>query len=154
MTPTHRSPQPSTVIRALLLFLALSVTLPALAQSTPPRMAGPRYDPSTVETVQGTVRSVDVQASQYGPGAGVHLTLDLGETVLAVHLGPTWFLDAQDEQVRPGDAVRVVGSRVVLGGRPALIARELRRGDDVLVLRDAAGLPAWRGWRRGARGPR
>ena len=145
MTPSF--PQGRAVASLL---LALLLATPALAQSTPPAV-GPRYDPATVETVRGTVRSVDTQPSLYGPSAGVHLTLDLGETVLPVHLGPTWFLDRQRWEVHAGDEVRVIGSRMMLRGRVVLIARELRRGDDALVLRTEAGVPAWRGWRRGRR---
>lgn len=139
-------------MKPLLLVLLLLVAAPVLAQ--PADRSGPRYDPATVETIEGTVRSVDLQPARYGSHTGVHLTVAVGDETVPVHLGPSWFLDNQDEQVDVGDEIVVVGSRVTLGGAPVVIAREVRRGDAVLVLRDDAGYPAWRGWRHGARGPR
>jgi hypothetical protein len=44
----------------------------------------------------------------------------------------------------------VKGSRITFGGKPAIVAQEMRRGGDVLAFRDATGLPLWRGrggWR-------
>ena len=139
-------------MKYLALFLVLLLAMPALAQpgrrGLGPR-SGPHYDPATVETVRGTIRSVDVQRSDYGPSDGVHLALAVGEATLPVHLGPVWFVERQAAPFRVGDAVEVVGSRVTLAGEAVLIAREVRRGDDALVLRDAAGYPAWGGRRRG-----
>lgn len=44
--------------------------------------------------------------------------------------------------------VEVKGSRVTVEGKPSIIAAELKKGDDVLILRDTGGIPAWSGWRR------
>jgi hypothetical protein len=44
--------------------------------------------------------------------------------------------------------IEVKGSRVTFEGKPALIAAEVRKGDEVLKLRDEAGMPLWSGWRR------
>lgn len=140
-------------MRPLLLFLLLLLAAPTLAQ--PANRAGePRYDPATVETLNGIVRSVDVQPAASGSNYGIHLTVEVGDETVPVHLGPAWYLDHQDEQVTVGDEVVIVGSRISLGGMVVVIAREVRRGEVVLVLRDAAGRPAWRGWRRGATGRR
>lgn len=35
------------------------------------------------------------------------------------------------------------GSRVTFQGKPAVIAAEVKKGDEVLKLRDETGLPAW-----------
>ena len=141
-------------MKLLSLVLTLLLVAPlALAQPTE-RANRPMYDPATVETLRGTVRSVEMQPSQNGPGYGVHLTLAVGDETVPVHLGPSWFIANQDYQLAQGDEVEIVGSRVTKGGAAFVIAREVRRGDLVLVLRDEAGLPAWRGWRHGQRGPR
>jgi hypothetical protein len=42
----------------------------------------------------------------------------------------------------------VRGSRVTFDGKPAIIAATVRKGDEELALRDAAGRPVWSGWRR------
>jgi hypothetical protein len=37
---------------------------------------------------------------------------------------------------------------VTFEGKPAIIAAEIKKGDETLRLRDDAGVPAWSGWRR------
>jgi hypothetical protein len=37
----------------------------------------------------------------------------------------------------------------MLDGKPALIAAEVKKGDEVMKLRDANGVPAWSGGRSG-----
>lgn len=39
-------------------------------------------------------------------------------------------------------------SKIAFGGKPALIAAQVKKGDEVLKLRDDAGFPVWSGWRR------
>jgi len=57
-------------------------------------------------------------------------------------------VDLSDVKLEPGDRIEFRGSRVTIDGKPAVIAAEIRKGDSKLVLRDAAGTPAWAGWRR------
>ena len=106
------------------------------------------YDPKTVETVRGSVLAVDTFSVAPGGRTGVHLRLLSGKDTVPVHLGPQWFLDNQEMHVAQGDTVQVKGSKVDFGGKPAMIAAEVRKGDEVLTLRDAKGYPAWSGWRR------
>ena len=116
------------------------------------RMGGPgrMFDPETVTTVQG--RIVDVQRIDRGHGhQGVHVTLAVGSDTLPVHLGPDFYVDAQALKLARGDAVEVKGSRVAFQGKPAIIAQEVRRAGEVLALRDADGLPLWRGQGGGRR---
>jgi hypothetical protein len=65
-----------------------------------------------------------------------------------VHLGPGWYIENQDVKIAPKDSIEVKGSRIILDGKPAIIAAEVKKGDDVLVLRDVSGFPVWSGWRR------
>ncbi|HSF05040.1 MAG TPA: hypothetical protein VLG10_04545 [Methylomirabilota bacterium] len=51
-------------------------------------------------------------------------------------------------KVAPKDKIEVKGSRITPEGKPAIIAAKIRKGDDILVLRDASGFPVWSGWRR------
>ena len=62
------------------------------------------------------------------------------ETV-SVHLGPSWYMENQDVKLEPKDKVEVKGSRITFGGKPAIIATEVKKGDE-------AGYPVWAGWRR------
>jgi len=37
---------------------------------------------------------------------------------------------------------------IYFAGKPAIIAGEIKKGGNVLVLRDDNGVPVWAGWRR------
>ncbi|HEX9020781.1 MAG TPA: DNA-binding protein [Nitrospirota bacterium] len=106
------------------------------------------YNSATVETVGGTVESVDKVTPMKGMHYGIHLTLKTGKETVDVHLGPEWYIERLDTKIEKGDAIEVKGSRVTIAGKPAIIAAEVKKGDNVLVLRDSAGVPAWAGWRR------
>jgi hypothetical protein len=62
------------------------------------------------------------------------------------HLGPTAFLNDKKVAIAKGDTLVIVGSRVTVDDERVLIAKEVKKGDSVWTLRDAAGLPLWR-WR-------
>jgi hypothetical protein len=109
---------------------------------------GRMYDPKTVETVSGEVAGVQQMAPMKGMGPGVHLTLKTEKGTVDVHLGPAWYIERQDVKIAAGDKIEVKGSRITFDGKPAIIAAEVRKGDGVLVLRDANGVPMWAGWRR------
>jgi hypothetical protein len=106
------------------------------------------YDSNTIETVKGEVVSVKTFTPGKGMAPGVHVQLETGNGTLPVHLGPVWYLENQDFKIEVKDVVDVTGSRVTFDGAPALIAAEVKKGDDILRLRDRDGYPAWAGWRR------
>jgi hypothetical protein len=112
---------------------------------------GRMYNPQTVENISGEVVKVERVAPMGGMGRGVHLLVKTNNETISVHLGPSWFIDNQEIRIEPKDHVEITGSRVMLDGKPAIIASEVREGDEVLRLRDANGIPIWAGWRqRGA----
>lgn len=106
------------------------------------------YDPATVETVNGEVTAVEKFTSGKGMGAGIHLQLKTDKGTIPVHLGPLWYIERLDARIEQGDVIEVKGSRVTYGGKPAIIAAEVKRGSEVLMLRDSGGIPVWAGWRR------
>jgi hypothetical protein len=106
------------------------------------------YNPKTVETIAGKVIALDTIPPMRGMAGGVHLRLVTQGKEISVHLGPAWYLDNQDFQIKEGDRIEVTGSRVTFANAPAIIAAQIRRGDRVLTLRDKNGFPAWSGWRR------
>ena len=105
------------------------------------------YDPKTVESITGEVVKVDLVPMR-GMSGGVHLTLKTEKETIPVHLGPSWYLERQDLKLAPKDKVEIKGSRVTFNGKPAVIAAEVKKGDETLVLRDEAGFPAWSAMRR------
>lgn len=106
------------------------------------------YDPKTVVTIKGEVVSVDKITPIKGMYYGVHLVVKTEKETISVHLGPGWFIESQDIKIEPGDKIEVKGSRITYEGKPALIAAEVKKGDEILKLRDDAGIPVWAGWRR------
>ena len=108
------------------------------------------YDPKTVETTQGKVLSMEKTPSK-GRGYGVHLTLQTEKETISVHLGPAWYIDKQTPKIEANDTITVIGSRVTIDGKPAIIAAQVKKGNEILKLRDENGIPAWRGAGRGNR---
>jgi hypothetical protein len=106
------------------------------------------YDPKTVETIQGKVLSVEKTPSK-GRGYGVHLTLQTDKETIPVHLGPDWYIEKQTPKIEANDTITVTGSRVTIDGKPTIIAAQVKKGNEVLKLRDDNGVPAWSRGRRG-----
>lgn len=106
------------------------------------------YNPATVETVSGTVESIDKTTPMKGMHYGIHLLLKTDKETIPVHLGPGWYIERLDTKIEKGDKIEVKGSRITFQGKPAIIASEVKKGDNILRLRDDNGIPAWSGWRR------
>jgi hypothetical protein len=106
------------------------------------------YDPKTVETISGEITVVDRITPLKGMSGGVHINVKTAKETISVHLGPSFYIENQDVKLQAKDQVEVKGSRITFDGKPAIIAMEVKKGDEVLKLRDDAGFPAWIGWRR------
>jgi hypothetical protein len=110
------------------------------------------YDAATEVTFRGVVERVEPHScSAMGRGrgqTGVHLLVETDDGEREVHLGPTAFLSEQGVAFADGDLVEITGSRVTCGGSDAVLAREVKKGDKTLTLRDTTGAPAWAGRRR------
>lgn len=130
----------STVVIAGLLFTSTS-----FAQQGAKAKGGRAYDPRTVETVKGEVVGVEKIPSRGGKGYGVHLTLKTEKETLTVEVGPGWYVEKQPVKIEVGDILKIRGSRVTSQDKPAIIAAEIRKGDQILMLRDENGIPAWSG---------
>jgi hypothetical protein len=112
------------------------------------RPSAPMYDSSTEVRLTGTVEAVETVA---GPGresrdmGGLHLTLKTAaESIeVEVHLGPAAFLAEKKMTVAKGDTIEILGSRITMNDRVVLIAREIKKGEDTVTLRDGSGRPLW-----------
>ena len=109
---------------------------------------GRMYDPKAVETITGSVKKVDKITSGNGMPYGIHLKVKTDKESIDVHLGHNWYIENQDIRIMPGDKVDIKGSRATFQGKPVMIAAEVRKGDEVLQLRNKNGFPVWAGWRR------
>ncbi|OPX99018.1 MAG: hypothetical protein A4E58_00529 [Syntrophorhabdus sp. PtaB.Bin006] len=109
---------------------------------------GRMYDPKTVETIAGEVTGVQRITPMKGMSYGVHLIVKTDKETLPVHLGPAWYIENQDIRIQVKDRIEVRGSRIAFQGKPAIIAAEVKKGDEILQLRNENGFPAWSGWRQ------
>lgn len=101
------------------------------------------YDPETIETISGIVESVDKTPPLRGIHFDVNLTVKTEKETIPVHLGPEWYIDRLDTKIEKGDNIKVKGSRATMGGKPVIIAVEVKKGNTVIAIRDNAGIPVW-----------
>lgn len=121
----------------LIIFLMLAIPL-ALAQ----KQSGKKYNISTETKVTGTVD--DVKEVQEGNEKETHLVLKTDSGMVEVCLCPARFLSELDMNFQKGDKLEVTGSKVKEeNGETELLAREIVKGDNTLVLRDKQGGPVW-----------
>ncbi len=104
---------------------------------------GPRiYDPKTEMTISGVIQEVKEVAGP-GRGTGTHLMVKTANELIAVHVGPTWYLKQQKCELAKDAQVEIIGSRVKSQGVDVIIARQIKEGSNTWTLRDAQGIPAW-----------
>jgi hypothetical protein len=60
-----------------------------------------------------------------------------------VYLCPKSFLDDMGVSFGKGDEIALTGSKIKWGESDLILAREVVKGTDTLVLRDAKGNPVW-----------
>lgn len=102
------------------------------------------FKAGAIENFTCTINSVDRSAPMNNMSEAVVLNCrgNDGQT-LAVHLGPAWFMDNQSVQFNNGDQVTVSGCKVSVGGKPAVMATEVKGSNYILVLRHKDGSPTW-----------
>lgn len=142
----------TTISAAVMVLLCSSVVLAANWRGSGGWGMGSTYqrnfNPLTVETIPGTVASVEQTTPMKGMNYGIHIILKAEKETIEVHLGPSWYIERLDARIEKGDKVEVKGSRVTMAGKVVIIAAEVKKGDNTLILRDSAGIPAWAGWRQ------
>jgi hypothetical protein len=106
------------------------------------------YNTATVETISGTVESIGRITPMKGMHYGIHIMLKTEKGSIEVHLGPSWYIERLDTNIEKNDMIEIKGSKITVSGKPVIIAAEVKKGDNLLILRDNAGTPAWAGWRR------
>lgn len=127
----------------LSVFFALAVAT-VLAQGPRPGGGMKHYDPKTETTIKGTIIEVQ-QPAGMGGWTGTHLILKTDARDLEVHAGPSAYISQKQFSFAKGDTIEVLGSKVTLQGKEALLAREITKDGRTLVLRNAQGIPEWSG---------
>ena len=112
----------------------------SLAAQHPPRASSPKYDAGTETKIQGVVDEVRLPANAK---EAVHLLVKEGADTVDVYLCPKAFLDDIGVNFSKGDQITLTGSKVKEGDADLVVAREVVKGADTLVLRDGKGKPVW-----------
>jgi hypothetical protein len=109
----------------------------------PPGQYARMFDPKTLETFRGEVSVVDQLTPGYGMSDRVWLGLKTDKHMILVILGPTWFHKGMNFKIEPKDQLEIKGSMITGMEEPLFIATEVKKGDQVLKLRDESGYPVW-----------
>jgi DNA/RNA endonuclease YhcR with UshA esterase domain len=124
----------------LVLALAIGAAVPVVAQ----KPTVPKYDLSTETTFKGTIDDVHDRQCPISGGLGSHFNLKLADgKIVEVHLATTKFVKSYELVFNKGDQVEVIGSKVQFEGAEAILAREVKRGNDDFLFRDPQGKPIW-----------
>lgn len=127
--------------RSILLAVTVLCTLPLPAQKAQ-EASRPKYDINTETKMKCTVEEVKLPP-QVRDKEIAHLLVKTGTDTLDVYLCPKSFLDDMGVSFSKGDEIALTGSRVKQGEADLILAREIVKGADTLVLRDAKGNPVW-----------
>ena len=104
------------------------------------KSSGPKYDLSTEAKMKGTIDEVKLPAT----GKEIaHLSVKVGADTVDVYLCPKAFLDDMGVSFNKGEDISLTGSKVKQGEADLILAREIVKGTDTVVLRDEKGKPVW-----------
>jgi len=105
-----------------------------------------KYDPKTVETVEGEVISVETVRSNCCSDmhGALHVSLKTDKENILVFGGSAWYL-GKNVKIGKGDRISVTGSRITEDGKPAIVAKEIKKGTTAVRVRSDDGKPMWRG---------
>jgi len=122
-------------------FLTLLLVASLVAQKNP-KPSPPKYDLHTEAKIKGSIEEVKL------PPKGsekeiVHLLVKNGPDTMDVYLCPKSFFDDMGMGFSKGDEIALTGSKIKQGEVDLVLAREIVKGNNTFVLRDAKGDPVW-----------
>jgi hypothetical protein len=125
-----------------LLLSGAAITLVSQEKNSPPQ-ASYTYAPSSEQTMHGwVVETKDFQCPVTGT-VGSHITVKNETSNIEVHLAPASFMKQYEINIRKGDNVTVVGSKITFEGKSALLAKSVVIGHETYNFRDPSGKPLW-----------
>ena len=140
------APRLRSLFRKILFAIALIALLAvdsASAQKNPASAAAsPKYDLQTEAKFKGTVEQVKLPPKGSEKDT-IYLLVKTGADMLDVYLCPGSFLEDMGVSFKKGDEIALTGSKVKQDEADLILAREVVKGTDTLVLRDDKGKPIW-----------
>ncbi len=102
------------------------------------------YAASNEVKLTGSIQDVQEYFCPVTDDRGTHLVLDVGGgDSMVVHVAIARFLREHKVAFSPGQRIQVIGAKIRVNGKDAVIAREITRGNEVITLRNAQGKPLW-----------
>lgn len=125
------------VLVASVLAVLLSLSVITAAQALP------KYDLKTeVDFKKAVIQDVKEVTLSNGQNR-FRLIVKVGDQLQEVCLCPKAYLATMDTTFAKGEEVDIKGSKVDDNGKSLVLAREVVKGDNTLVLRDKTGDPVW-----------
>jgi hypothetical protein len=135
-------------LTTLLLVGVAAASIPTDHWQMPGAMMMGYYDLKSEVTFKGTVAKIERMGTDHMRGmGGIRLIVKSENETYTVHLGPADFVE-KTMTFKEGDSVEVTASRmpmIPMTGETVFMAREVKKGDTVLKLRDENGMPLWPG---------
>jgi hypothetical protein len=130
----------------ILFQIALSLLLwvmPGLSQKTQPENSSlPKYDLHAEMKTKGVIDEVNLLSVGTRKDF-TELIIKDGDDKIHIYLCPKPFEEEMGVSFSKGDQIAVTGSKVKHDAADVILARELVRGQDTLLFRDAKGAPVW-----------
>jgi len=104
--------------------------------------SAPKYDLTSESKFKVTVQDLKLPAKGSEKDAA-HLLGTSGADSIDVYLCPKSFLDDMGANFAKGDEITVTGSKIKQNGTDLVVAREVVKGSDTIMLRDDKGKPVW-----------
>jgi hypothetical protein len=109
----------------------------------------PKYDMTKEVTIKGTVEEIKEVPNPKGQ-TGIYLMVKSDAAILEVRLCPNSFLKEFAVVFNKGDELTITGSKVKVNDKDVILAREIEKGNNKIVLRDKDGAPVWTWLTKGA----
>jgi hypothetical protein len=117
--------------------LVVSSTVVVFAQA-----GAPKYDVGAEAKFKVTVQDLKLPAKGNEKDAA-HLLATSGSDTIDIYLCPKSFLDDMGTTFAKGDEVTITGSKIKQDGADLVLARQVVKGTDTIMLRDDKGKPVW-----------
>ena len=95
------------------------------------------------DAVTGVIQDVQIEESCMGDRDVLQLKVMSNDGEVLVNVAPTVFVTHKKFNFAIGDKVAVTGVVYVVDGQKTMVAGQLKKGEETLVLRDGNGNPAW-----------
>jgi len=123
-------------------FLLLCLT-PGLSQKAQPEDSSlPKYDLHSEMKTKGVVDEVNLLPIGTRKDF-TELIIKNGDDKVHIYLCPKPYEEEMGISLSKGDQIAITGSKVKHDAGEVILARELVKGDDTLLLRDDKGNPVW-----------